>query len=357
LRYWNELEPAGLVGHFLSHPPEGFEALTPSAGLPGFIADFDLLTTADPQALRYVTALPGHCWLRKLLRWPTYFFGTTVTEYMPMATSIAANALPGHLKEDWGKRTRLLIIKDVPLQSCLLSAAEREYSDTFLAACQQLGFISVEGQALAYVPIDFSSTDDYLSRLSAGRRRDIRRKLRSRAKIRLEILPTGHERFLTEEFLAKLYDLYQEVYSQSEIHFDKLTADFFRAVFQDGTLAGQVFLYYTEGGLIGFNLCFIHGNKLIDKFVGFHYPDARQHNLYFISWMENLEYARSRGLTHYVAGWTDPEIKAYLGARFTFTRHAVYVRHPLLRALLSRLSRFFESDRAWFDEHESSTRS
>ncbi|WP_449424315.1 hypothetical protein [Rhodanobacter lindaniclasticus] len=31
----------------------------------------------------------------------------------------------------------------------------------------------------------------------------------------------------------------------------------------------------------------------------------------------------------------------------TFTRHAVYARNPLLRALLRRLGGHFESDRHW----------
>ena len=63
--------------------------------------------------------------------------------------------------------------------------------------------------------------------------------------------------------------------------------------------------------------------------------------------MENLAYALERGLSHYVAGWTDPQVKRQLGARFTFTRHAVYIRHPLLRALGRRMAGRFESDRAW----------
>jgi hypothetical protein len=67
--------------------------------------------------------------------------------------------------------------------------------------------------------------------------------------------------------------------------------------------------------------------------------------------MENLAFALSRKLRHYVAGWTDPEIKAYLGAKFTFTQHAVYVRNPMLRGILGKLSRRFERDKAWFEEH------
>lgn len=99
--------------------------------------------------------------------------------------------------------------------------------------------------------------------------------------------------------------------------------------------------------MIGWNLCFVVGEALVDKYVGFAYPAAREHNLYFVSWMHNLEYARQHELCCYVAGWTDPQIKAYLGARFTFTRHAVRPRNRVLRAILRRLSGHFESDRAW----------
>jgi hypothetical protein len=70
--------------------------------------------------------------------------------------------------------------------------------------------------------------------------------------------------------------------------------------------------------------------------------------------MHNLEYALQHELCCYVAGWTDPGIKAYLGARFTFTRHAVRPRSRLLRAALRRLSGRFESDRAWADSRAAS---
>ena len=99
--------------------------------------------------------------------------------------------------------------------------------------------------------------------------------------------------------------------------------------------------------MIGWNLCYECDGKLIDKYIGLAYPAAREHNLYFVSWMHNLGHARERGLTHYVAGWTDPEVKSFLGASMTFTRHAVYARNPLLRWLLRRLGGHFESDRAW----------
>jgi predicted N-acyltransferase len=137
------------------------------------------------------------------------------------------------------------------------------------------------------------------------------------------------------------------VYEQSTVHFDCLSAEFFAAVLGDASCGGVLFLYRHAGALIGFNLCFEHDNMLVDKYVGFRYPQARDFNLYFVSWFRNLEYARARGLQWYVAGWTDPQVKQQLGARFTWTRHAVYVRNPLLRAVLRSQRRRFEADREW----------
>jgi predicted N-acyltransferase len=197
------------------------------------------------------------------------------------------------------------------------------------------------------VPIDFGATEDFLARLSRSRRKDLRRKLRSRDALEIQALPTGDSLFTDEAVLAELYRLYQNVYAQSEIHFDLLSAGFFRSVLQDAGSGGVVFLYRTGGELIGYNLCYEAQGRLIDKYVGFAYPQARDCNLYVVSWFHNLDYAVARGLTCYVAGWTDPEIKRQLGAQFTFTQHAVHVRNPLLRMLLRPLRRFFEADSLW----------
>lgn len=348
----NSLEPSGLIQHFLRNPPEGFDIRLSAQGCPGFLMDFNLLTTADAAVVRRLMSLPVSGLLRRLLTWRTFFFGSTVSEYLPLMASQPVEAQLQTLLATWGRSTRLCIIKDLPEESPLLSAADNAAAVTMLNACRQAGGLLIAGQALAYVPIDTVDEEDYLSRLSSGRRKDIRRKLRVRGNLRIEVVNTGSARLEDPAFLVELYKLYLAVYAQSEIHFDKLTAVFFAAVLQDASLDGRLFLYYADAELIGFNLSFIHNGMLIDKYVGFRYPAARTYNLYFISWMENLAYARAQRLTHYVAGWTDPEIKAYLGAKFTFTQHAVYLRNPLLRRLASKFSRHFEHDKSWFEAQQ-----
>jgi predicted N-acyltransferase len=348
----SQLEPDALLTAFMAQPPIGFTAGHSPQGMPGFVAPFDLLTTADDGLRTRVAALPLYRRWSRLLRWRTRFAGSTVTEYAPLPPDVPPAELAKSLKAAWGRECKLLIVKDIAQDSPLLAAAENAYARAFAEACEAEGFVLLEGQALAWVPIDFASDDEYLAKLSYSRRKNIRRKLRSRADLEIEAVRTGDARFRDEATLAAYYALFDNVYAQSEIHFDRLSLDYFRLLLQDGSSGGVVFVYRQEGKLIGWNLCYEHGGKLIDKYIGFAYPEAREHNLYFVSWMHNLGYARERGLTHYVAGWTDPEVKSFLGASMTFTRHAVYARNPILRALLRKLGGHFESDRSWQEASE-----
>lgn len=347
----NALEPEALMRHFAAFPPHDFRYVAADGEAPAFEARFDLTTTADPDLQRRLHGLPGRrLWGRLLCPWTT-FIGSTVSEYAWLPDAVPPAELAAAIMRSHAGVRPFLIVKDLPVDSPLLDAATNARNAAFADALVAKGFVLVEGQALAWVPIDFVDEDDYLSRLSRGARRDIRRKLRARADLEIESLPTGSAAFQDASFLAQCHGLYEQVHAQSEIHFDRLDAAFFRAVLRDADSAGTVFVYRHAGRMIGWNLCYVHGDSLVDKYIGFAYPDARRHNLYAVSWMHNLEHARRQGLRRYVAGWTDPQVKAHLGAQFTFTRHAVRPRSRFLRLALRRLSRHFESDRNWYEGH------
>jgi predicted N-acyltransferase len=345
----NQLEPDALVNLFDAHPPQGFTTFVTAPGIPAFVASFDLLTTADDALRRRVHALP---WASHWLPWlhiRTAFVGTTVTEYSLLPDCDASFFLHD-LRAKAGQEHKLVIIKDIPQRSPLLDVYTNTRAEQFVAVCREQDFLLVEGQALAYVAIDFDSIDTYLERLSTSRRKNLRRKLRKREDLQIDRVHTGDACFADDSVVNTYYALYLDVYQQSEIHFDLLTREFFAAMLRDARNHGISFEYRRDGELIGYNLCFEHEGRLIDKYIGLRYPQARESNLYFISWFVNLEYALERGLKHYVAGWTDPQVKADLGASFTYTRHAVYIRNPLLRALARRFGAHFESDRQWSEQ-------
>lgn len=351
-RWRNLLEPPRLVAHFLGHPPDEFLAWSLRDATPAFSAPLDPFLTADAATQRWLQRIPGARRLRRWLRMRTCFIGTTVSEYalLPRDTPPAAfvRELLDMQAAGAAGNHALTIVKDLPLDSPLLDHGDNAYATALAEALRAAGFALLAGQALAYVPVDYASIDDYLARLSHARRRDIRRKLRSRRDLAIEVVPTGPA-FEDLELQRQLYRLYVNVYAQSALQFDRLSRDFLVAVLRDGEADGRVFLYRHAGRVIGFNLCFPWAGNLVDKYVGFEYPAAREHNLYTVSWMENLAFAAANGLAHFIAGWTDPVVKAQLGARFTFTRHAVYARNPLLRGALHALCGRFEGDRDWYE--------
>ncbi len=350
------IEPPALLTHFNAHPPQDFKIVELPGSMPGFALRFDLSTTMDARAQRRLQALPLYRYWRRWLTPYTCFVGTTCTEYLPLPYAPNAEHLVQSLVNEIAPQFDFLILKDLPAHSPLTGDAATRHTEQIRTACQQAGFFIVEGQALAYVPVDYASTEEILERMPRARRKEMKRKLKARAGLEIETLHTGDAFFHEPTNLDFLYALYTNVYQQSEIHFDRLTPDFFRAILQDATLNGVLFLYRAAGAIIGYNLCFEQNGMLLDKYVGFAYPQSREHNLYTVSWFHNLDYAQARGLHTYVAGWTDPEIKRHLGAQFTFTQHAVYIRNPILRSLLKPLRRFFEADRQWHEEHAKTTR-
>lgn len=350
----NQLEPQSLVDAFLKHPPQTFEVHNPLDFLPFFTTDFDLLTTLDTPVRQRMIAMLGYAHWGRLLHLSTCFIGTTVTEYSWLRSDLSAEVLLQKLNQH-AKKNTLTIIKDLPINSPLLSEQENQYRDELVQLAEQQGFIAVEGQALAYVPIDFQDREHYLSRLSKSRRKNLKRKLKHLDLLRVEVLPTGDIRFDDGVFRDQLYQLYLAVYQQSDIHFDLLSPAFFDTILQDTQAAGRVFFYWHETTLIGYNICYIHQGNLVDKYIGFDYPQALQFNLYFISWFVNLDYALAQGLKFYIAGWTDPEVKAQLGAKFTFTQHLVWIKQPVLRYVLGKFKHLFEADAHWHDQKQESS--
>ena len=346
--FLNLLEPPAYAELFRRIPPIGFRTGRTRCGTPLFRTSFDLLTTLEPDALTRWRGMPLFRFWSRLLRFQTCFAGTTITEYAPLPQGVPACDLLDQLLAETTENESLTIFKDLPDASPLLPEADNALAEELAREAAGRGFLTVQGQALAYLPIDFPSADVWLGRLSGARRKDLRRKMKKRDQLEVDEIPLGDAFFFQPGIVDEFYALYTEVFEQSLIHFDLLSRDFFAALLQSRYIEGVVLRYRlreADGGTtVGYNLCLIHNGRLIDKYIGLRYPRARELNLYFISWMCNLEYAVRRNLAVYVAGWTDPEVKAALGASFTFTRHLVRVRNPLLRRVLVPLRHCFESD-------------
>src|SRR5229473_8420481 len=130
----NLIEPAGLIRHFQTFPPESFAAFSLDDGVPAFSTRFDLLTTMEPAVRRALRWLP-------LPHPRTCFVGTTVSEYALLSGSTPPETLVDDLLASMVPRFPFLIIKDLPTEATLVGEEGFAYSRRLAEACTRKGFV------------------------------------------------------------------------------------------------------------------------------------------------------------------------------------------------------------------------
>jgi len=228
------------------------------------------------------------------------------------------------------ERCALIGLKDIP------EPASAEFGDLFAAR----GYASIGGLPTAWLDIDFKTIDEYLTRLSAGTRKDMRRKMKSFEQVRVEI------RTDIGEFLPEVMALYHDTRNRSELQFEVLTSGYFQGVL--ARMPGRSFcaLYFVEDRLLAANLIVHDGRVAIDKFFCMDGEKGRPYNLYFLSWFTNLRYCLDNGLSRYQSGQAHYENKMRLGSQLTANAMYFHHRNPLLQRLLRLVSPLFSTDEA-----------
>jgi peptidoglycan biosynthesis/recognition FemAB-like protein len=214
--------------------------------------------------------------------------------------------------------------------------AVKDLADRDLAAAdpilKEARFTRVGSLPIAALDLPFTSEEDYLATLSAATRKDIRRKLKTADSVRVEM------RSSIAGIESEILSLYDETRSQSGFDygdFEKLSPDYFRAVMQKLADRTVLMLYWSGDQLLGFNMLFIEKERVIDKFIGMHYPQAREHNLYVLSWMTNVRFCIERGIRCLQTGQTAYISKVRFGSRldksWLYYKHRGRVMNSLFR--------------------------
>ena len=202
----------------------------------------------------------------------------------------------------------LLGIKDLP------AAAAAPFKD----GMAERNYHAMAGQPRAWLPIDFADVDAYLGMLSRATRRDLRRKLRARTMIRIERCTR------LAHFGDHVFQLYSATRARARHSFEELTPSYFTGMLEQ--LQGKAFctLYFIGDELLGANLLIEDGNTLLDKYWCMA-RRGQEFNLYYLSWITNIQHCLTHGLTRYEAGQASADLKRRLGCRFE--RSDNYVRH------------------------------
>lgn len=302
--------------------------------VPAFLTAYDLETTLDQPRLRAaIVGFKRHApWF---LRAALAALGSPCTENAMLG--IARDATSPHdvadlLIETFAEAAKarggaLMAVKD-------LIEHDRPLWQPVLA---RYGYGVVSGLPVARLPINFASLDDYMTRLSHATRKDMRRKLRQRTGVELRRVSS------LDGFEAQVMALYRETRARADMTLEELTPAYFREVLQQK--AGKAFcaLYLKNGELLAANLLLHDGVTLIDKF--FVMGEAgRAHNLYFVSWFDNVAWCLEQGIKMFQAGQAAYANKLRLGCQLVRTDMAFAHRSPAISHVLKVLSPMFAAD-------------
>jgi len=350
--YKNAIEPRQLINAFLRQSsPEICTLELGSSRIPGYTAQSELLGYLLASACKFWPGLKS-VYKSQFLRKRTLFVGTTATEFLVSPAIENIPALILELKLQMQKRNAdLLVLKDIPEESPLLPREENTQTQKLMQFCEQSNeFSLISGKSIAYIAIDFSTVEQYLAALEPASAANLQQKFKSKTSIDIVQLFTGDRFFYDPTVLQELYQLYSNTYerAQSQLAYassaalfrgNKQTLNYFHDLLLDESNCGMVFLYRVQNQLIGFNLCFAHRDNLIDKYSGFAYPLAINFNLAEVSLLTHLDYACSNDFKFYIAASPGCEAMSSIGARFTSTRHAVFIANSFLREGIKSISK------------------
>jgi hypothetical protein len=251
----------------------------------------------------------------------------------PAARAAAfAALLDGCRAEAASRRIGLVAIKDAP------DTRLPDFVD-MLAARR---FSRIAGLPNTVVDVTFADVDGYLARLSRATRKDIRRKLKAAGDIRVE------RRTDISDVASEIHALHEATRAASNFdygEFEALPPDYFDAVSRQ-LGPGAVFLLYWAGDtLAGFNLLLVSGDRAVDKFLGLRKDLAVAHNLYVVSWIENIRYCLEHGVSSLRMGPTAYGLKLRLGCRLEPTGIWFHHRGRIANGILRTLAPYAAFDR------------
>jgi hypothetical protein len=219
-----------------------------------------------------------------------------------------------------------------------LGAEADEFHELLTAA----GYGRLTSVPVVVLPLPFVSRDHYLSSLPSKTAAYLRRKMRGAAGIRIEY------RDSTAGLDEDLNRLLEETLSQSGVDhgdLEEVHPAFFREVKVALGDRARLMLCWRGDELLSFQLFLVGRNRIIASKIGMKYPAAREHNLYFVNWMEMIDYAIAHGIGEIEMGATAYSAKLLFGGHLE--RRWIYFRfrNRVVNRLVRPLAPLFDFER------------
>ena len=188
------------------------------------------------------------------------------------------------------------------------------------------------------VQLSQASMEAYLKGLKSSHRHNLLKKLkRSKQKFPLQVSVIQNP---DEQTLDEIFALFWQTYERGKTKFERLDKKFFSLISQEKP-AWYVLLREegsARGKLVAFMLCFLIGDRVINKFIGLDYSISRDANLYYQLWSAAMEWTVSQGVKELQNGQTGYRFKIDTGNTLIPLFNYCQNRNPLINFIYAKLS-------------------
>jgi hypothetical protein len=200
--------------------------------------------------------------------------------------------------------------ESVPLIAA--KSLDTEEASQFQPVFTTLGYTRVTTIPNVVLELPFRDFRGYLSSLPEKTSEYLQRKWRSASRVCVEY-PSSLGGLSSE-----INALYRSTLAQSRVdygNFGPVHDDYFAAVLRNMPERARIMLCRVDGKLLSFQLYMIGRNAVHAKGIGMQYPEARDHNLYFVNWKEMMEDCFRLGIHRISMSGTTYATKLLIGGR------------------------------------------
>jgi len=190
--------------------------------------------------------------------------------------------------------------------------------------------------------LPFRDLNDYLSSLAEKTSSYLQRKWRSASRVSIEY-PSS-----VEGLSCEINALYQSTLAQSRVdygNFGPVHGDYFAAVLRNSPESARIMLCRVDGKLLSFQLYIVGRNAVHAKGIGMQYPEAREHNLYFLNWKKIMEDCFRCGIPRISMAGTTYATKLLIGGRLQRRWIFFRFRNDVVNKIIPLLAPVFDFER------------
>jgi hypothetical protein len=206
----------------------------------------------------------------------------------------------------------------------------------------EMGWRRLTSLPIVKLGLPSAGMDGFLASLPKKTAGYLRRKVKGAGRFRIE-----HRRRI-DGIEADIYRLFKGTIAHSGTDygaFETLHPDYFRDVVASLGDRALVTLIWRDEELLSFAFSIVSGDVIAAKQIGMKYPEASEHNLYFVNWMELIEYALAHRITAIEMGATTYAAKLLFGGMLERRWLFIRFRSPVSRMLWNPLTPLFDFER------------